>query len=61
MIIQVSQSNLCWACIGELNKSFPNFSFLEDQDLDNFSILTEQLIEVVMGNYVAELVVDTYQ
>lgn len=61
MVVQIHKCNWCWVSISELNESFPHFGFFEDEDLHNVSILTKQLVEVVMGDYIAKLVVDADQ
>lgn len=48
-------------CIGELDESFPNFGFLEDKYFDNFTILAEELVEIIMCYYIPIFVIDTYK
>lgn len=61
MIIKIFQGNFRLMCIGELDESFPNFGFLEDKYFDNFTILAEELVEIIMCYYIPIFVIDTYK
>ena len=61
MIVHVNHGGFGWVFVRELDEGFPHFGFLEDQDLDDLSILTEQLIEVIVGDHVTVFIVDADQ
>ena len=44
-----------------LDKGFPDLCFLEDEYFDDGSVWAKELVEVVMGDYITELVVDADQ
>ena len=41
-----------------LNEGFPDLGLLEDENFDDGSVGAEKLVEVVMSNDIAELVID---
>lgn len=45
----------------ELDEGFPDFGLLKDEDFDDFSKRNEQLVQVVVGDYVSVAVVDANQ
>ena len=51
----------CFVCIGVFDKCFPDFCLLKNENFDDSSIRAEELIEIVVGDDVSELVVDTDQ
>lgn len=61
LIIQMQQCFFGFLNLRVFNKGLPDLGLFEDEDLDNGAIGAEQLVQVVMGDDVAELVVDTYQ
>ena len=61
MAVEIDQSDLGWVCVDKLDESFPNFSFLENEYLYNFSMLTKELIEVIVGDDVAKFIINADQ
>ncbi len=57
-IIQIKQSLLCLVHLRIFNKSLPYLGLFEDEDFDDGSVGGEQLIEVIVSNNIAILVVD---
>ena len=51
----------CLVCVGILDECFPDLCLLEDEYFDNGSVGAEELIEIVVGDDVSELIVDTDQ
>jgi hypothetical protein len=60
-IVQVEEGFFCRVGIGVLHKRFPNLSLLKDEDFDDRAVGGEELVEVVVGDDVSELVVDADQ
>lgn len=61
MTVEIDQSDLGWVRVDKLDESFPNFSFLENEYLYNFSMLTKELIEVIVGDDVAKFIINADQ
>lgn len=55
------KSNFSRVDISVLNERFPNFSFVEDEYFYDLTILTKELIEVIMSDNVTEFVIDANQ
>lgn len=51
----------CLVCVGILDKCFPDLCLLENEYFDDGSVGAEELIEIVVGDDVSELIVDTDQ
>jgi len=51
----------CLICVGIFDKCFPDLCLLENEYFDDSSVGAEELIEIVMGDDVSELIVDTDQ
>lgn len=61
LIIEVQQCFLALFYLRVFNKGLPHLCFLKDEDLDDGPIGAKQLVKVVVGDDVAELVVDAYE
>lgn len=57
--IEVDEGNFSGVRVSKLDKSFPYFSFLKNEDLHNLSVLTKKLIKIVMRDNIAEFVINT--
>lgn len=59
MAVEVDQRNFSWVRVGKLDEGFPYLRFLENEDLNNLSVLTKKLIKIVMSDDIAEFVINT--
>lgn len=59
MAVEVDQRNFSWVRVGKLDKGFPYLGFLENEDLNNLSVLTKKLIKIVVSDDIAEFVINT--
>ena len=57
-VVEVGEGSLCFWGVGILDKCFPYFCFFEYEYFDDGSVWAEELVEIVVGDDVAELVVD---
>lgn len=56
------QEGLCgFRDLSILHEGFPDLGFFEDEYLDDGTVGTEELIEIVMGDDIAKLIVDADQ
>lgn len=61
MTVEIDQSDLGWVRVDKLDESFPNFRFLENEYLYNFSMLAKELVEVIVGDDVAKFIINADQ
>ena len=61
MAVEIDQSDLGWVRVDKLDESFPNFRFLENEYLYNFSMLAKELVEVIVGDDVAKFIINADQ
>ena len=47
--------------VGELNKCFPNFCLLKNENFDNVSELSKHLVEIIMGDDITVFIIDADQ
>lgn len=59
-IIEIIESLLCLIHLRILDEGLPYLGLLKDEDFDDWTVRGEQLVEVVVGNNVTELVVDAH-
>lgn len=58
LVVEMQEGLLALFDLRVLDKRLPDFGLLEDEDLDNGAVGAEELVEVVVRDDVAELVVD---
>ena len=61
MVVHVSHGHFGTGFVGKLNECLPHLCFFKDEDFDDFAILAEKLIEVVVGDDVAIFVINADQ
>lgn len=57
-VVEVEECSLSWVCLLILYESFPDFGFFKDEYFDYSSVGTEKLVQVIMSDDIAKLVVD---
>ena len=60
-VVKLSQSFLCLRSVRVLDECFPYFCFFENEDFNNSSVRAEELIEIVVCDDIAKLIVDAYE
>lgn len=59
--VEVDECNFGRVSIGKFDESFPHFGLLKDENFDDLAMLAEQLVEVVVRDYIAKFVINTDQ
>jgi hypothetical protein len=60
-VVEAGHGFFCLVDFCVLDEGFPNFGLLEDEYFDDGAVGAEELVEVVVGDDVSELVVDADQ